>query len=45
MSIGEYRERLDNARVKMAQFWVGCDQVMINIGQCVISSPTMVEGI
>ena len=40
MSIGEYRERLDHARVKMAQFLFGCAQVVVNNGQSVISSPT-----
>jgi hypothetical protein len=44
MSKGEYREGLDHARVKMAQFLVGCAQVILNIGQCVISFPTVVRG-
>jgi hypothetical protein len=33
MSIGEYGERLDHARVKMAQFLVGCAQGVVSIGQ------------
>ena len=44
VSVEEYRERLDRARVKMAQFLVGCAQVMVNKGQSVISSPTIGRG-
>lgn len=29
-------ERMDHARVKMAEFLVGCAQVMVNNEQCVI---------
>jgi hypothetical protein len=43
VSVGECRERLDHARVKMAQLLVGCAQVMVNNGQSVISSHPLVE--
>jgi len=45
VSAGEYRERLVHARVKMAQFLVGCAQVVVNNGQSVVSSRPLVEGI
>jgi hypothetical protein len=44
VSVGEYRERLDRARVKTAQFLVGCAEVMVNNGQSVISSLTIGRG-
>jgi hypothetical protein len=44
MSTGEYRERMYHPRVKMAQFLVGCAQVILNIGQCVLSFPTIGRG-
>lgn len=43
-SVGEYRERLDPARMTTAQFLVGCAQVVVNNGQSVISSPTVHRG-
>jgi hypothetical protein len=43
-SIGEYRERLDFARVKTAQFLVGGAEVMVNNGQSVISSLAVIRG-
>jgi hypothetical protein len=43
-SVGEYRERLDCARVKTAQLLVGCAQAMLNMGQSVISSPAVGRG-
>ena len=43
-SIGKYRERLDFASVKMAQFLVGGAEVMVNNGQSVISSLAVIRG-
>ena len=43
-SVGEYREKLDPARVKTPQFLVGCAQVMLNIGQQVIFFPNVGRG-
>ena len=44
MSAGEYRERLDHARLKMAQFLVGGAQVVLNNWQCVVSSAAVGRG-
>jgi hypothetical protein len=43
-SMGEYRERLDHARVKTAQFLVGGAEDMVNNGQSVISSLAIIRG-
>jgi hypothetical protein len=33
VSVGEYREKLVPAGVKTPQFFIGCAQVVLNIGQ------------
>ena len=43
-TVGEYRGKLDHATVNTAQYLVGCDQVMVNNGQSVISSLAVVRG-
>jgi hypothetical protein len=35
---------MDHAMLKVAQYLVGCAQVVVNIGQCVISSLTVGRG-
>jgi hypothetical protein len=43
-SMREYRERLDHTRMKMAEFLVGCAQVVVNNEKCVIFSLTVGRG-
>ena len=43
-TVGEYRGKLDHARVNTARFFVARDQVMVNNGQSVISSLAIVRG-